>query len=59
MGSVFYRNPLHHYPMVVRGGYQPIGAVIAQGFIHQGIVKAFAAFAHGHSYVGHATATAY
>ncbi len=40
------------------GGYQPIGAVIARGYIHQGIVDAFGAFAHGHSYVGHATATA-
>ncbi len=40
------------------GGYQPIGAVIAEGFIHEGIVTAFGAFAHGHSYVGHATATA-
>ena len=40
------------------GGYQPIGAVIAQGFIHQGIVEAFGSFAHGHSYVGHATVAA-
>ena len=40
------------------GGYQPIGAVIAQGFIHAGIVAAFGTFAHGHSYVGHATAAA-
>ncbi len=40
------------------GGYQPLGAVVARGFIHQGIVDAFGAFAHGHSYVGHATATA-
>ena len=40
------------------GGYQPIGAVISQGFIHQGIVEAFGAFAHGHSYVGHATVAA-
>jgi adenosylmethionine-8-amino-7-oxononanoate aminotransferase len=40
------------------GGYQPIGAVIAQGFIHQHIVEAFGAFAHGHSYVGHATVAA-
>ena len=40
------------------GGYQPIGAVISQGFIHQGIVDAFGAFAHGHSYVGHATVAA-
>lgn len=40
------------------GGYQPIGAVISQGFIHQGIVDAHGAFAHGHSYVGHATVAA-
>ncbi len=40
------------------GGYQPIGAAIVQGFIHQGIVDAYGAFAHGHSYIGHATATA-
>lgn len=40
------------------GGYQPIGAMLAQGFIHQGIVEAYGAFAHGHSYVGHATVAA-
>ena len=40
------------------GGYQPIGAIIAQGYIHDGIVEAFGSFAHGHSYVGHATVAA-
>jgi len=40
------------------GGYQPIGAVVAAGYIHAGIVEAFGAFAHGHSYVGHATVAA-
>ena len=40
------------------GGYQPIGAVIAQGFIHQGIIDAFGSFAHGHTFVGHATVAA-
>ena len=40
------------------GGYQPIGAVLSQGYIHRGIVEAFGAFAHGHSYVGHATVAA-
>ncbi len=40
------------------GGYQPIGAVIARGFIHQDIVNAVGAFTHGHTYVGHATAAA-
>jgi adenosylmethionine-8-amino-7-oxononanoate aminotransferase len=39
-------------------GYQPIGAAISRGFIHRSIVDAFGAFAHGHSYVGHAMATA-
>jgi adenosylmethionine-8-amino-7-oxononanoate aminotransferase len=40
------------------GGYQPIGAAIARGVIHQQIVDAFGSFAHGHTYVGHATACA-
>ena len=40
------------------GGYQPIGATIARGVIHQQIVDAFGSFAHGHTYVGHATACA-
>lgn len=39
-------------------GYQPIGAVIARSFIHDGIVEAFGSFAHGHTYMGHATAAA-
>ena len=40
------------------GGYQPIGAVISRGDIHEKIVSAFGSFAHGHTYVGHATACA-
>jgi adenosylmethionine-8-amino-7-oxononanoate aminotransferase len=40
------------------GGYQPLGATIARGFIHEAIVDAHGAFAHGHTYVGHATACA-
>jgi len=40
------------------GGYQPIGAVIAQGYIHDSIVDSFGAFAHGHTYIGHATVAA-
>lgn len=40
------------------GGYQAIGAAIAQGFIHESIVEAFGAFEHGHTYIGHATACA-
>lgn len=39
-------------------GYQPIGAVIARGFIHDGIVDGSGSFAHGHTYSGHATAAA-
>ena len=40
------------------GGYQPIGAAIARGEIHRKIIDAFGSFAHGHTYVGHATACA-
>lgn len=40
------------------GGYQPLGATIARGFIHDQIVAASGAFAHGHTWVGHATACA-
>jgi adenosylmethionine-8-amino-7-oxononanoate aminotransferase len=40
------------------GGYQPIGAMISRGQIHQQIVDAFGSFAHGHTYIGHATACA-
>jgi len=40
------------------GGYQPIGAVITRQFIHDGIVEGAGAFAHGHTFVGHATAAA-
>ncbi|HEX2138674.1 MAG TPA: aspartate aminotransferase family protein, partial [Woeseiaceae bacterium] len=40
------------------GGYQPIGAAIARGDIHEQIVDRFGSFAHGHTYVGHATACA-
>ncbi len=38
------------------GGYQPLGAVIARGMIHEQIVDVFGSFSHGHTYVGHATA---
>jgi len=37
------------------GGYQPLGAAIARGMIHEQIVDAFGSFSHGHTYVGHAT----
>lgn len=40
------------------GGYQPLAATITRGFIHDQIVAESGAFAHGHTYVGHATACA-
>ena len=39
-------------------GYQPIGAVVVRSLIHDGIVEGSGSFAHGHTYVGHATAAA-
>lgn len=38
------------------GGYQPIGAAIARGFIHDKIAEVHGSFSHGHTYIGHATA---
>jgi adenosylmethionine-8-amino-7-oxononanoate aminotransferase len=40
------------------GGYQPLGATVCRDFLHAAIVEAYGAFAHGHTYVGHATACA-
>ena len=40
------------------GGYQPIAATISRGFVHDTIVDEHKTFAHGHTYVGHATACA-
>lgn len=40
------------------GGYQAIGAAIAQGHIYDSIVDQFGSFSHGHTYIGHATACA-
>ncbi|MEE2002890.1 aspartate aminotransferase family protein [Alkalimonas sp. MEB108] len=40
------------------GGYQPIGAVICRDHIHNQIVDGSGSFAHGHTYIGHATACA-
>jgi adenosylmethionine-8-amino-7-oxononanoate aminotransferase len=40
------------------GGYQAIGAALTQGFVHDSIVAKFGCFAHGHTYIGHATACA-
>jgi len=39
-------------------GYQPLGATICRAFIHDSIVAAHGSFAHGHTYIGHATACA-
>jgi adenosylmethionine-8-amino-7-oxononanoate aminotransferase len=40
------------------GGYQAIGATIARGIIHDSIAEEFGSFAHGHTFIGHATACA-
>jgi adenosylmethionine-8-amino-7-oxononanoate aminotransferase len=40
------------------GGYQPIGAVLAQKFITDAIAGGSGFFQHGHTYLGHATACA-
>jgi len=40
------------------GGYQPIGAAICRGHLHDSIVEACGSFEHGHTFVGHATACA-
>ncbi|MFQ6686089.1 aspartate aminotransferase family protein, partial [Bordetella pertussis] len=40
------------------GGYQPIGAVMAQGRIVDAMSKGSGFFQHGHTYLGHATACA-
>ncbi len=40
------------------GGYQALGAAVVRGFIHDLIVDVSGSFAHGHTYVGHATACA-
>jgi len=40
------------------GGYQPIGAVVARKNIYETIREDTAAFAHGHTYIGHAIACA-
>lgn len=39
-------------------GYQPIGATMVQGFIHDAIARGSGFFQHGHTYIGHATACA-
>ena len=40
------------------GGYQPIGAVLAQAHIVEAFAKGSGAFQHGHTYIGHAMACA-
>ena len=40
------------------GGYQPIGAVLAQAQVVQAIGGGSGAFQHGHTYIGHALACA-
>ena len=40
------------------GGYQPIGAVLAQQHIVDAITRGSGAFQHGHTYIGHAMACA-
>lgn len=39
-------------------GYQPIGAMLCNGDIHDAIASGSGAFMHGHTYVGHPTACA-
>jgi adenosylmethionine-8-amino-7-oxononanoate aminotransferase len=40
------------------GGYQPIGAVLAQSHVVEAFAKGSGAFQHGHTYIGHAMACA-
>lgn len=40
------------------GGYQPIGAVMAQGHVVEAMSRGSGFFQHGHTYLGHATACA-
>ncbi len=40
------------------GGYQPLGACLCRCSIHDTIVESCGSFAHGHTYIGHATACA-
>jgi adenosylmethionine-8-amino-7-oxononanoate aminotransferase len=39
-------------------GYQPIGATLVQGRIHDAVQKGSGFFQHGHTYIGHAVACA-
>jgi adenosylmethionine-8-amino-7-oxononanoate aminotransferase len=63
-GTYFAFEQEHIVPDIVTlakglgAGYQPLGATICREFIHDSIVEAFGSFAHGHTYIGHATACA-
>lgn len=39
-------------------GYQPVGATLVSGRIHEAIANGSGFFQHGHTYIGHATACA-
>jgi adenosylmethionine-8-amino-7-oxononanoate aminotransferase len=39
-------------------GYQPVGAMLCTGAIHDAIAQGSGFFQHGHTYIGHPTATA-
>ena len=39
-------------------GYQPVGAMLCSGVIYDAIAKGSGFFQHGHTYIGHPTATA-
>ncbi len=39
-------------------GYQPIGATLARGLVHEAITQTLGSFTHGHTYVGHPMACA-
>ncbi len=42
----------------IAGGYQPLAATLARAKVHQTFTQTGKAFAHGHTYVGHASACA-
>lgn len=63
-GTFYAHEPENVLPDLVTiakglgGGYQPIGAVIARNQIFETIRNDTNAFAHGHTYIGHAIACA-
>jgi len=42
----------------IGAGYQPLGAMVCREFVFRQVVERYGEFAHGHTYVGHATACA-